>query len=74
MGYDAWISELVERDVINADEAKTLREARTATRAAIDVDAFPPRRTTVAATIRDASSTEGAYSAPEQDAGSRQVG
>ena len=39
--YDDWLDELVQRRVIESDEAQVLRQARKATRAAIDVDDFP---------------------------------
>ena len=41
---DAWLDDLLKRGVVEADEAQVLRDAYTATRAAIDVDDFPPDR------------------------------
>jgi len=54
LDYDAWLADLVTQQVITREEADLLREARDATRAAIDVDDFPPRRKARAATDKAA--------------------
>jgi acyl-CoA dehydrogenase len=54
LDHDAWLADLVKQQVISQEEADRLREAREATRAAIDVDDFAPRRKARAATHRAA--------------------
>ncbi len=49
VAYDDWLDDLVKRRVVDAGEARALRESRRATRAAIDVDDFPPSRALEAA-------------------------
>ena len=48
-GFDAWVDELIDQGVIQAEEGAALREAREATRAAIGVDDFPRHQGVTAA-------------------------